>query len=364
MKSKAPSILKDGISRRQMLKTSTAGALFAATSLAMPAIGRSATLEDTLVFVSNGGNTQRIFEDEIWPPFSEKYGVKNFVYVATTGSETLSKLQTQRASPTIDVAWVSSLVQYQARSDGLLGEFDPSKIPNAQLVPERLRTSKVALPVGASVSGLLHNSEIFKEKGFEDPTSWFDLWDERFKGHVGILSISGTGTKNLVPLFAKLLTGDPTNFDAAFEKFRELRPNLMEVFSNGGAMEQALLQGDLWFETHNNVRALQMKNSGAPIVFTHPKEGLAGLNTELAYVKDAPHPNVAHAWIDYMLSKEAQEKVALLVGYAPVNPEVTIPDDLKLYFPPLDDSVFVADWEYLASRMEEMVDKWNRLVEG
>ena len=46
-----------------------------------------------------------------------------------------------------------------------------------------------------------------------------------------------------------------------------------------------------------------------------PKEGLVGYETWLAPVRGAPHPNVASAWINYLLSTEVQSEIPRLIGY-------------------------------------------------
>jgi putative spermidine/putrescine transport system substrate-binding protein len=155
---------------------------------------------------------------------------------------------------------------------------------------------------------------------------------------------------------AQMLTGDYKNVDPAFAKFSDLRPNILDFFTSAGSWETEMQQGDVWLGSNTSARAMQMKNSGMPVGLTQPKEGEVGYQTWAGVVKNGPHPKAAHAWINYLLSTEVQEKMARLIGYNPVNAQAKIPAELKLYFPSLD-TVFIPDWRYLATQLPNYVER-------
>ena len=137
---------------------------------------------------------------------------------------------------------------------------------------------------------------------------------------------------------------------------------MLGFYTSAGAYDTAAQQGDLWLAMNTSVRAQQMKEEGLPIGFTQPKEGQVGYETWAGVVKGAPHPNAAHAWINYLLSTEVQNKIPGLIGYNPVNREAKVPAELKLYYPDLK-SVFIPDWRYVRTQLSTWVDRWNREVE-
>ncbi|MGH9679809.1 MAG: ABC transporter substrate-binding protein [Candidatus Acidiferrales bacterium] len=326
---------------------------------AFPAEPSALNMESELVFACDGGSTQRIFETEFFPEFYQRYGVK-ITYVPGQNADILAKLRIQRRSPSIDVVWLAGGNTYEAIDGGLLMELDRSLVPNYALVAPEAGQEKVAAPVGVSVCGVAYNTRVFAEKGFSRPSSWWDLWDAKYKGHVGLYSINVTATTAMLVKVAQILTGDYKNIDPAFRKFSELRPNMLDFFTSAGAWETEMQEGDFWIGENTSVRGMQLRKSN--VGFTLPKEGVVGYQTWVGVVKNAPHPRAAHAWVNYLLSTEGQEKMLRRIGYIPVNPQAKVPEDLAYFFPSLK-TVFIPDWRYLARQLPYFVERWNREVE-
>jgi putative spermidine/putrescine transport system substrate-binding protein len=318
-------------------------------------------LESELVFACNGGKTQEEFEKSFFPDFTAKTGA-SVTYVAGQPADNLAKVRAQAGAASIDALWLAGGVTYQAIRDELVQPLDKSKLPNYEKTLDNLKTQERAAAIGLTTCGIIYNEEVFAAKGWDAPTSWWDLWDPKYAGGVGCYSINATSACAFLVKISQILTGDYKNLDAAFAKFAELTPNMAAFYTSAGAYDTAMQQGDVWIGMNTSVRAQQMKDGGAPIGFVQPKEGMAGYETWAGVVTGAPHPNVAHAWIDYLLSTEAQTLMPQTIGYSPVNREATIPPELSLYFPDLS-TVFVPDWQYLSGVLPDIVDRWNREVE-
>ena len=319
--------------------------------------------ESELVFASNGGSYQKVIETEIFPEFSKRTGVKKLTFVAGQPADNLAKLRVQRGSPSIDVIWLAGAATYQASDEGMLEEIDESKIPNMKVVPQGLRGEKFSVPVGISSMGLLYNKDIFGREKLAPPTSWFDLWDPKFKGRVATFSSNSTGQIAMLTILAKSLTGDWKNLDPAFAKMRELKPNVVDFFTSVGGLDKAIAQREVWMSLHAVQGAIQHVRGNTPIGFVHPKEGVPGYVASAGIVKGAPHPAAARAWLDYLLSADAQVKLAREMGYSPIHPEAHLPAETSWLYPDLA-SVFVPDWRYLTSQLPSIVDRWNRVVES
>jgi putative spermidine/putrescine transport system substrate-binding protein len=348
------------VTRRRALLLG-AGLIAAPAVVRRPSRALAADAEPALVFACDGGSTQRVLETEFFPAFTARTGAK-ITYVPGQPADTLAKMRAQRANPAIDVAWLAGGAIYQSIDEGLLAPLDRALVPNYDRIKGRLGHEETAAPFGITVCALTSNEEVWAKRGFPAPTSWFDMWDTRYKGHVGCYSINVTSTIAFLSKIADIVSGDYKNADAAFAKLRELRPNMLDFYPSAGAYETAMQQGDVWLGMNTAVRGMQMKNNGLPIKTTIPKEGTIGYQTWLALVKNAKHPKAAHAFIDYMLSAPVQSKMVRLIGYSPVNPEATVPADLQAYFPDLD-SVLVPDWRYLGTQIPKYFDRWNREVE-
>jgi putative spermidine/putrescine transport system substrate-binding protein len=113
---------------------------------------------------------------------------------------------------------------------------------------------------------------------------------------------------------------------------------------------------------NTSVRAQQMKDAGLPVGFPEPKEGFVGYETWAGVVKGAPHPKAAHAWVNFLLSDEFQQRMPETIGYAPTSKNAKVKEELAVYFPS-PDKVFIPDWRYLSTELPNIVDQWNRQVE-
>ncbi|WP_431280852.1 extracellular solute-binding protein [Humitalea sp. 24SJ18S-53] len=329
---------------------------FAAIAHAQPA------MEEELVFAGNPGVTQGLIEREIFPDFARRHGVRRLTYVPSPVAENLARLRTQRGRPSIDVIWLAGASTYQAAAEGLLAQIDRAQVPNVATLPEGRFGEGLYLPLGLTVVGLLYNQRILAERRITPPTSWFDMWNPVFRGHTGFLTINSTSTIAMLALLSKELSGDPMNFDAALARLRQLKPNVYDFFSSSGPMDTLVQQGELWMWSHISARAMQYHNAGFPARFVTPKEGAVGYEAQVGIVKDAPHPRVAHAWVNYLLSPDVQQKIALQLGYSPINPNTVIPEQFREFLPRAED-VFVPDWQRLSAMLPQIVQRWNREVE-
>jgi putative spermidine/putrescine transport system substrate-binding protein len=348
------------LSRREALVLGmSAGGALAAGAFPKPAIAQG--YEPELVFACDGGSTQRIFEQQFFPEFTAKTGTK-IVYVAGQPSDTLAKMRAQKGNVPIDAVWMAGGMTFQSIDEGYMADIDRSLVPSAALIPASAGVEKGAIPVGITVCSILNNTDVFAKRGFPQSTSWFDLWDPRYKGHVGSYSINVTSGIALLAKITHILTGDYKNLDAGFAKFKELRSNMLDFYPSAGAWETAFQQGDAWIGMNTAVRCMQMKIAGLPAGHTIPKEGTVGYQTWLGITKSAKAPKAAHAFIEYMVSAAGQAKMAQYIGYEPVNREVKPPADRQEYFPEIS-TVLVPDWRYLSTMIPKIVERWNREVE-
>lgn len=352
------------ITRRQFLAAGTGSVILGASALSIfPRAGHSATptAQSTLVFGGPGGRTQTILEEKFFPEFTNRYGAK-VTYVTGQPNELVAKARLQKNNPFMDVIWLSGALTYQVIDEGLVEEFDPSLVPNYRMTIPALATEKAAVAFGVAVTGLFYNSEVFSTHGFPAPTSWWDMWDPKYRKHVGSYTVAVTSQTAWLVHISQLLTGQYKNLDAAFAKCKELRPNMLEFFSAAGAYETAMQQGNCWLGMNTGTRAKELKGAGMPIAFVQPKEGTAGYPSWMGMIKGAQHPKPAHAWFDYILSTDVQQRMATLIGYTPVNREAKIPAEAKLYFPELN-TVFIPDWRFIKSQIPMIIDRWNREIE-
>lgn len=106
--------------------------------------------------------------------------------------------------------------------------------------------------------------------------------------------------------------------------------------------------------------ALRYIASGASIAIVYPEEGTSSSPSGCAIIKDCKNPKSAQLFIDYLSSKEVQEKLGDL-NRRSVRKDVTDPDTMT----PWDQINFVTlDLDWTASHTEEFNEKWRDYITG
>jgi iron(III) transport system substrate-binding protein len=169
------------------------------------------------------------------------------------------------------------------------------QVPNAANVRRELQTVQPILPMALQLSGFMINTSLIKPE--EAPQSWQDLLNPKWKGQILMddpRSIGG-GYLMFYALYDKL----GREFT---EKLAEQQPQLTneprEAIRRVARGEKAILMPVVLADT------LEVK--GLPIKAVVPKEGALYNQQGTTVLKNAPHPNAAKLFLNFVLSEEAQ----------------------------------------------------------
>ncbi len=225
----------------------------------------------------------------------------------------------------------------------MLEPLDMAKIPNFKNIDEAFRDvsfdpgRKFSMPYTWLVLGIGYR----KSKVKAVPDSWKVLLDsDEYKGRTALLSEAG----DLFRLYAKYL-GSSVN-EVTPEMIKEIevmlkkqKPNIKSFHSDDG--QDLLEKGEVDLVMEYNGDIAQKMATNPDIGFVIPKEG-SQLNADsLCIPKDAPHPNNAHAFINYLLDAEVSKKISEAIQYPTPNAaaKALMPDSYKnnpVIFPPAD----------------------------
>src|SRR5690606_32299023 len=107
--------------------------------------------------------------------------------------------------------------------------------------------------------------------------------------------------------------------EKAKAKLAEQKPLVRFYWDDNTAMEQAIASGELVAATAWNSSYVTLKAQGVDVRYMQPKEGILGYCCGLVLMKDAPNPDLAHEFIDAMLSPEAGRWLVEEQGYGHSN---------------------------------------------
>jgi ABC-type Fe3+ transport system substrate-binding protein len=155
-------------------------------------------------------------------------------------------------------------------------------------------------------------------KPADAPRTWDDLLDPRWKGHMAwTAELAAQGPPGFI-CNALTVKGPGKGMDY-LRRFAAQDP--VSIPSSPRAVLDQVVSGEQWMGVmmYNHHAAISAA-AGAPVAWVR-MEPLVGLFSIMGITKDAPHPNAARLFEDYVLSPEGQAVFAAN-DYLPADPDV------------------------------------------
>jgi spermidine/putrescine transport system substrate-binding protein len=261
---------------------------------------------------------------EYYGPYIAKHGEPpNF---ATFGGseEGFTKM---RAGFVVDVAHPCNVEIPRWIESGLFQPLDTSKLSNwPDLVPQLWQLEGNVVdgkpyfaPMDWGQTSITYRTDLVDWQG--EPESWGLLWDERYKGKIGMLGSAGDAWW-CAAIYAGVdfnEIGSAENIKKVADLLRKQRPLIRVYTDDVTSLEQALASGELVAAMTWNASAATLKAEGVPVAFAKPKEGALTWVCGLMMHKDAPHPDKAHDLIDSLISVERGKIMIEEEGYGHSN---------------------------------------------
>ncbi|MCW4456839.1 PotD/PotF family extracellular solute-binding protein [Microbacterium sp. MPKO10] len=317
--------------------------------------------ESTVVVGTWGGDYQKYLEQFVDPALAEQGGSPDAVYATGNDTARLAKLRAEKnsADGSMDVVALSIIEMQQAADAGLLEKLDTSKVPNLANVDEKLK-NPYWVPHIYSPNVIIYNTDEVATA----PTSYEDLWDEKYAGKIGI---QAPQSQDFFHAAATLAQGKnaTSDFMSGLPLLKELAPNT-QVFASQEQLGAALMSGQVWMTLNWKARAYQwIEASDAPLAVSVPKEGTYATQFEMAIPKNAPNKEAAYAYLNALLDPDAQLGFATSMGYLPSVLNSGMSDKLREQLGvPREDEVLVEalDIADIADNYGDVVSAWNQEI--
>jgi putative spermidine/putrescine transport system substrate-binding protein len=350
--------------KRRSLERLAALGLGAAT-LGLQGTARAGEAGRKLVFAAYGGTFQKALETTVIPMFEKEHGVK-VVIVTATASKMLAQIKAQKNNPQVDVMLAADLTHLPTKKSGVSDRLDVKRMKNYADTYEFARDpDAVGVVLGFQSFGIQYNTKVFAEKGWAVPTSWWDLWDPKYKGHLVMPSIAGSYMQTFLGTIAILRGGGTANLEPAWVKFRELVPNVMAFPTTVAQVDSLFASGSAWIGPNSSGRIADLAATGVPVAMAIPKEGASKSWMSINVVKNAPNPQLALAFVDFMIGEAAQYHIATAMRLGPVNRKVKLSAKEAAdvpYGPEVLKKLIDVDMEPLEANHGAIVDQINRMI--
>ena len=307
------------LSRRVFSKTLLAAGVSLVATPLTSRFANAAAADQATYFTWGGYDVPEIFGQ-----YMKKHGeAPNF---ATFGGseEALTKM---RGGFVADIAHPCNQAIPRWVASGLFQTIDTDKLSNwGDVMPElynlegNMADGKPYLvPFDWGQTSVTYRTDMFDLAGKEE--SWGMLWDERYKGRLGVLASGGDawwcGAIYAGVDFKDIASDD--GFKKVADVMRKQRPLVRVYTDDTTTLEQALASGEMVAAMTWNASAVTLKGQEVPVNFAKPKEGALTWVCGAMLHKDAPKPERAHDIIDSMISVDTGKWLIAENGYGHSN---------------------------------------------
>ncbi|MBN1965649.1 MAG: extracellular solute-binding protein, partial [Anaerolineae bacterium] len=217
--------------------------------------------------------------------------------------------------------------------------------------------------IGYAVSsyGLFYASD----EVMEPITSWADLWREDVAGYVSVPDMGTTNGPATLLMMARAFGGDIDNLEPAWENLPSLVDQLVTTYARSSELIALVQEGEVWVGSYPSFSWGDLVGTGVPLVPVIPAEGLAGFQSMVSVVNGTENADLAHLYIDFLISHDVQLAEALDLVDSPTNMTVAVPDDVAAnltYGTDIIDSLIFIDEAFAAEHQEEWINRWNAIL--
>ena len=297
------------------------------------------------------------FEDYFNKELADKYGFYIKVNYSTYATNEDMYAKITNSAVAYDIVIPSDYMIQKMIANDLLSPIDFDKLTNYGNISDDFKNmpydpeNKYSVPYTYGMLGIIYNSEFVDEADIAEQ-SWGLLWNEKYKGK--ILQFNNPRDAFGTAMYWKNIninSSDPEDWNYALELLKEQKPMLQgyvndEIFNKmkgASAYIAPYYAGDF----------LTMAAENEDLNFYYPTEGTNYFVDAMCILKTSKNPDVAHEYINYMISLKAARANALYIGYASPNKAVTSDPVYKEMLSYNYDTDAISAWDVLYGKTKD-----------
>ncbi|MDO5028711.1 MAG: ABC transporter substrate-binding protein [Bacillota bacterium] len=289
----------------------------------------------------------------LFDKFTEATGAK-VEFLSMSSGEVLARTEAEGKSMA-DLWFGGGLDAFMAARDKGLLEAHTSEM--TEVVPTEYKDADgYFIAKGLTVVGFIVNDELMAEQNLPMPKTWEDLTDPVYEHNV-IMSnpaISGTNyaaLKGLLDLYGE---------EKGWEIFEGINKNIDFYSKRGKDPQEKTAQGEFAIGIiPADKKAFDVaEDNGLTVIY--PEDGIPWVPEGVAIFKGSDNTDVAKAFIDFMLTEEAQKMIGEIDGKDSAQLIVPGVEGFNLGLPA--DKLVEEDLSTFGSDRERIIERFNEIA--
>lgn len=246
--------------------------------------------------------------------FEERTGARVNLDVYDSAEALLSKMLA--GNPGYDVICPPTYTLAPLIRAAVLAELDHDHLPHLTgTAPEFLgqnwdKTNRFSIPYLWGVTGIASDS-----RRLASVDSWKTLLDPRWKDRILMLD----DAREAIAFGALILDLDPNTRESSslsrIEKVLIDQKPLVRAYDSA-SFDDAILSGEVVLAQSWSGQIAKIMKEAPWVRFTIPREGAMVFVDNLAIPKNAPHPELAQEFLDFVMEPEIAAEICLTTGYS------------------------------------------------
>jgi iron(III) transport system substrate-binding protein len=284
--------------------------------------------------------------DHVIPAFEKSANVKVELIKGGSG-DLINRLKAEKGRQAADVLFSVSTEVIEANA-ALFSKFSPD---NIKFLSSVFKINDAAVPFTAVANSFGVNTKLLTPAQY--PKTWMDLGNPMYKGKISAGRPDKSGSAFIQLALILQIYGE----DKGWDIYRKILDNTV-LSNSSGAVSKFVNDGEALIGLSNEDTLLKFKAGGGPVDILYPTDGTSALADSMALTATPANAEGGKAFINFMLSREAQE-ILDGVGRRTVRSDVVSKNQLT----PLNKiNVFKYNDDWAGANRARILAKFNEML--
>jgi len=265
-----------------------------------------------------------------------------------------AKLLAEKENPQADVIWgLAATSLLLMKGEGMLDAYAPAGLDGLDSKFQDKASPPSWVGMDAWVAAICVNTVEAEANNLPTPTSWQDLTNPVYEGHVAMPNPNSSGTGFLDVSSWLQIFGE----DGGWSFMDGLHKNIHHYTHSGSKPCKQAASGEVAIGVSFAFRGAKSKASGAPLEIVIPSEGIGWDMEATAIVKGTDKLEAAKTLVDWSITDKANkmynEGYAVIGKQALAKPVEHFPENIP-------ESMIDNDFEWAANNRKRILAEWQK----